>query len=35
MAVCAWSPPLDEGGNSVAGRAALTELTSRTGLSVF
>ncbi len=34
-AVCVWSPGLDAKGNSVAGAAALAELTSRTGWSVF
>jgi len=33
--VCAWSPPLDETGNSLAGRAALTRFVSRSKLSVF
>lgn len=35
MAVCAWSPPLGEGGNSVAAKVALREIVGRTGLSVF
>lgn len=34
-AVCVWSPGLDAKGNSVAGTAALAELTSRTGWSIF
>lgn len=33
--VCVWSPGLDSKGNSVAGVAALDELTTRTGWSVF
>ncbi|MEA5455843.1 glutaminase [Sinomonas sp. JGH33] len=33
--VCVWSPGLDAKGNSVAGTAALAELTARTGWSVF
>jgi glutaminase len=33
--ICVWSPPLDEAGNSVAGRVALHELTDRLGLSIF
>ncbi len=35
LTACVWSPPLDAGGNSVAGRAALEALVQRTGLSVF
>jgi glutaminase len=35
LGVCAWSPPLDETGNSRAGRVALHLLTERAGLSVF
>ena len=35
MALCVWSPGLDETGNSVAGRHALESFTMRTGLSVF
>lgn len=35
MGVCAWSPPLDPGGNSLAGTAALTSLAARAGLSLF
>ena len=35
MALCVWSPGLDETGNSVAGRHALEAFTSRSGLSVF
>lgn len=34
-AVCVWSPGLDVKGNSIAGVAALDELTTRTGWSVF
>jgi glutaminase len=34
-AVCVWSPGLDAKGNSIAGTAALAELTSRTGWSIF
>ena len=34
-ALCAWSPGLDEHGNSVAGVAALDEFTTRTGWSIF
>lgn len=34
-AVCVWSPGLDDKGNSIAGTAALAELTARTGWSVF
>lgn len=34
-AVCVWSPGLDVKGNSIAGAAALAELTSRTGWSIF
>ncbi|MDQ1040647.1 glutaminase [Streptomyces sp. V3I8] len=33
--LCAWSPGLDEHGNSVAGVAALDRFTTLTGLSVF
>ncbi|WP_413761003.1 glutaminase [Streptomyces sp. MMBL 11-3] len=33
--LCAWSPGLDEQGNSVAGVAALDRFTTLTGLSVF
>jgi glutaminase len=33
--VCVWSPPLDEAGNSLAGRVALHELTTRLDLTVF
>ena len=33
--VCAWSPPLDEKGNSRAGRAALHLLSERLGLSLL
>ncbi len=35
MGLCAWSPPLDEVGNSVAGRVALHQLSLRLDLSVF
>lgn len=35
LSVCAWSPPLGDGGNSVAAKVALRELVQRTGLSVF
>jgi glutaminase len=35
LGVCAWSPPLDETGNSRAGRVALHLLAERAGLSVF
>ena len=35
LVACAWSPPLDGAGNSVAGRIALHELAERCGLSVF
>ena len=35
LAACAWSPPLDTAGNSVAGRIALHELAERCDLSVF
>ncbi len=34
MGLCVWSPPLDDTGNSVAGRAALHELSRRLDLSV-
>lgn len=33
--VCVWSPGLDAKGNSVAGTAALAEITARTGWSIF
>ena len=33
--LCVWSPPLDTSGNSLAGRAALHELTDRLELSIF
>jgi glutaminase len=33
--LCVWSPPLDEQGNSLAGTASLTRLTTRAGFSVF
>jgi glutaminase len=35
MGVCVWSPPLDEQGNSFAGRVALHELAERLDLSLF
>jgi glutaminase len=35
LAACAWSPPLDAAGNSVAGRIALHELAERCELTVF
>jgi glutaminase len=35
LGVCVWSPPLDPSGNSLAGRVALSELSSRLGLSLF
>jgi glutaminase len=35
MGVCVWSPPLDEQGNSMAGRVALHELAERLDLSIF
>ncbi|MBW3619747.1 MAG: glutaminase [Actinobacteria bacterium] len=34
-AICVWSPPLDDKGNSLAGRVALHELSDRLDLSVF
>jgi len=34
-AICVWSPPLDESGNSAAGRIALRELSTRLELSIF
>lgn len=33
--VCVWSPPLDETGNSLAGRVALHELSERLDLSLL
>ncbi|UVJ38954.1 glutaminase [Arthrobacter sp. CJ23] len=33
--ICVWSPRLDSKGNSLAGMAALADLTDRTGWSVF
>ncbi|HKL51412.1 MAG TPA: glutaminase [Wenzhouxiangellaceae bacterium] len=33
--ICAWSPPLDDAGNSLAGRIALHDLTDRLELSIF
>ncbi len=35
LGVCAWSPGLDENGNSLAATRALELFTARTGLSVF
>lgn len=35
MVLCAWSPGLDETGNSVVARRALELFVTRTGLSVF
>jgi glutaminase len=35
MVLCAWSPGLDETGNSLAARRALELFVTRTGLSVF
>ncbi len=35
LGVCAWSPPLDDSGNSRAGRAALHLLTEHQGWSIF
>ncbi|MDH3683474.1 MAG: glutaminase [Acidimicrobiia bacterium] len=35
VSICAWSPALDQTGNSLAGRAMLASLVSRSGLSVF
>lgn len=34
-AICVWSPRLDSKGNSLAGSAALADLSDRTGWSVF
>lgn len=34
-AICVWSPRLDAKGNSLAGMAALADLSDRTGWSVF
>ncbi|MGA7203710.1 MAG: glutaminase [Specibacter sp.] len=34
-AICVWSPRLDSKGNSLAGTAALADLSERTGWSVF
>ncbi len=34
-AICVWSPQLDAKGNSLAGTAALADLSDRTGWSVF
>jgi len=33
--ICAWSPSLDDAGNSLAGRVALHDLTDRLELSIF
>ena len=33
--ICVWGPGLDSSGNSLSGMAALDELTSRTGWSIF
>ncbi|RYF44356.1 MAG: glutaminase, partial [Comamonadaceae bacterium] len=33
--ICVWSPRLGLSGNSIAGVAALSELTARTGWSIF
>lgn len=33
--ICVWGPGLDSSGNSLIGMAALDELTSRTGWSIF
>jgi glutaminase len=35
MALCVWSPGLDETGNSAAGRRALESFVAHTGHSVF
>jgi glutaminase len=35
LGVCVWSPPLDEKGNSKAGKFALHELSARYELSIF
>ena len=35
MGLCVWSPPLDETGNSRAGRAALERISERLELSIF
>lgn len=35
LAVCTWSPPLDQYGNSLAGTASLTRLATHAGFSVF
>jgi glutaminase len=35
MGIAVWSPPLDDAGNSVAGRVALHELSERLDLSIF
>ena len=33
--ICVWGPGLDSSGNSLAGMAALSELSTRTGWSIF
>ena len=33
--ICAWSPPLEPSGNSIAGHAALSDLADRLDLAVF
>jgi glutaminase len=35
LALCVWSPPLDENGNSLAGTMALELFTTLTGQSIF
>ena len=35
LGLCVWSPPLDPSGNSLAGRAALHELSERLHLTIF
>ena len=35
MGVCVWSPPLEDSGNSLAGRVALSELSARLDLTLF
>jgi glutaminase len=35
MGVCVWSPPLEDSGNSLAGRVALSELSARLDLTIF
>lgn len=34
LGICVWSPPLDRAGNSVAGRAALADLSEQLGVSL-